>query len=117
MNQAILLYQGTSRLRFTFTGQCFQEDKPVDLSKILSICVTEDGIDDANEQPLYIDYERECIACRWCEKCKGSIEVRVINQHVKTAISHEQRRQLTLHPENHPNPLQGVRDIRTYFRQ
>ena len=91
-------------MRFRFTGQSFpimQEDKPVDLSKILSKCVTEDGIDDANEQPLYIDYERECIACRWCE--------RVINQHVKTAISHKQRRQHTLHPENHPNPLQGVR--------
>ena len=44
-------------MRFRFTGQSFpimQEDKPVDLSKILSKCVTEDGIDDANEQPLYI---------------------------------------------------------------
>ena len=68
-------------------------------------------IDDVNEQPLYIDYERECIACRWCEKFKRSIEVRVINQHVKTATSHKQMRQRTLHPENHPNRLQGVRDM------
>ena len=46
---------------------------------------------------------RECIACHWCEKFKGSIEARVVNQHVKTSQSHKQSRQRILYPEKHPN--------------
>ena len=35
-----------------------QEDKPLDLSKVVSKCVAEDDINDTSKQPLYIDYER-----------------------------------------------------------
>ena len=52
-----------------------QEDKPVDLSKILSKCVTKDGIDDANEQPLYIDYERDVLLVAGAKSLRDQLKL------------------------------------------
>jgi len=83
---------------------------PVYLDKILEKCMKEENIDN-EDQPLYIDDENECIKCQWCSLFKGSIEVRVINQHVKTAKSHLKYRE-SLQSEQ----VQGVEDIRSYFQ-
>ena len=92
---------------------CLQKRKEIDslicLDKILEKCVKEENID--KDQPLYIDDENECIKCRWCSLFKGSIEPRVINQHVKTAKSH-----LKYQKSIQPQQMQGVADIRSYFQ-
>jgi len=86
--------------------------KPICLEGILSKCRKEDGLAEDN-QPLYIDMESESIKCKWCANFKGSIETRVINQHVKTSRTHIKERQRQLHPDD---DLEGVNDIRTYFQ-
>ena len=88
-----------------------QDEKLVDLNKVMLKCIPEDGIDE-DEQPLFIDCEYECIKCHWCSSFKGSIEARVINQHLKSSKMHlmERRRHV------HPDPTEGVTDIRTYFQ-
>ena len=88
---------------------------PVLLDKVLSKCKQEEGLDET-DQPLYIDEETETIKCRWCGLFKGSNEARVINQHVKSAKTHQQERQRHLHPNELTDPLEGVRDIRTFFQ-
>lgn len=78
----------------------------------MSKCIKEDGIGE-DDQPLYIDTETESIKCHWCAGLfKGSIEVRAINQHVKSSKTHLKER------KNHLNPAteEGVCDIRTYFK-
>ena len=82
---------------------------PVCLDKVLEKCIQEDSID-KEDQPLYIDDETECIKCRWCGLFKGSVEARVINQHVKTAKSHLKHKKSL-----HSKQVQGVADIRSYF--
>ena len=49
--------------------------------------------DEVEKQPLYIDEELECIICTWCLNWKGSQETKVINQHTKSAKSHDPERQ------------------------
>jgi len=84
------------------------------LDKILSKCNPEDGLE-KDDQPLYIDLETESVKCRWCSLFKGSIEPRVINQHVKSSKTHLKERRHHLHPEELTNPVEGVQDIRTFF--
>jgi len=86
--------------------------KPICLDSILSKCRKENGVAE-DIQPLYIDMESESIKCKWCTTFKGSIETRVINQHVKASKSHIKEHQCRLHPDNN---LEGVNDIRTYFQ-
>ena len=76
---------------------------------MLQKCVKEENVT-LEDQPLYIDVETESIRCRWCSLFKGSIEVRVINQHVKTSNSHLKHRSSLCAEET-----QGV-DIRSYFQ-
>ena len=82
------------------------------LDKILEKCIKEESID-KEDQPLFIDDENECIKCHWCSLFKGSIEPRVINQHVKTAKSHLKHRKSLL---NQSEQMQGATDIRLYFQ-
>ena len=84
------------------------------LSKVFEKCNKEDMEEDA-EQPIYICIEEESIKCKWCPGFKGSREARVVNQHTKNSKSHLSKRQQHLHPEEFPDPLEGVQDIRTYF--
>ena len=66
-------------------------------------------------QPLYIDEAMECIACSWCASFKGSIEARVVNQHVTHSKSHTSERKKRLFPNEYIDPMKGVKDIRTYL--
>ena len=85
------------------------------LEKVLTKCNREEGLDD-DDQPVYIDWELETILCRWCSSFKGSIEARVMNQHTRSSKMHLLERQRYLHPDQLSNPLEGVKDIRTYFQ-
>ena len=89
--------------------------EPVPLAKILLKCKKEDALD-AEDQPLYIDWENETIKCKWCGVFKGAIEARVINQHVKMSKTHKKERQRHLRPDEMTDPLEGVQDIRIYFQ-
>ena len=71
---------------------------------------------EANDQPLYIDAESESIKCHWCASFKGSIEARVINQHVKTSKSHSKHRQLLCSAAGSSEETTGAMDIRKYFQ-
>ena len=82
------------------------------MDSILSKSKKEDGVAE-DDQPLHIDMETESIKCQWCATIKGSIETRVINQHVKTSKTHIKERQHRLNPDD---DLEGVNDIRTYFQ-
>lgn len=86
----------------------------VPLDKILMKCNKEEV--DEEEQPIYINWEEETIKCKWCSLFKGSIEARVINQHMKTAKTHIRERQRHLQPHELADPLEGVQDIRSYFQ-
>ena len=87
--------------------------EPVPLDEILKKCHKEDSVQEDN-QPLYIDAESESIKCHWCTLFKGSIEARVINQHVKTSKTHLKHRQL-LCAGSSQETTAGVMDIRNYF--
>ena len=89
--------------------------EPLPLAKVLLKCKQEDGLE-KEDQPLFIDWHDESIKCRWCGLFKGSIEPRVINQHVKAAKTHLQERHRRLHPSQLIDPLEGVQDIRSYFQ-
>ena len=60
--------------------------EPLPLAEVLLKCKQEDGLE-KEDQPLFIDWhdDVESIKCRWCRLFKGSIEPRVITQHVKAA--------------------------------
>ena len=70
---------------------------------------------DIEEQAIYICAEEELLKCRWCAGFKGSQEARVINQHINKSKTHQLRRQHHLHQDQLRDPLQGERDICTYF--
>ena len=89
--------------------------EPVPLDKILKKCHKEDSLQE-DDQPLYIDAESESIKCRWCSLFKGSIEPRVINQHVKTSKTHLKHRREQLLCSGSSAETTGVVDIRTYFQ-
>ena len=76
---------------------------------MLSKCKKEEDIED-DEQPLYIDWELDLIKCGWF---KGSTEPRVVNQPAKCHLLERQRH---LRPDDLPQALEGVPDIRTFFR-
>ena len=42
-----------------------KDEKLVDLNKVKLKCIPEDGIDE-DEQPVFFDWEYECIKCHWC---------------------------------------------------
>ena len=94
--------------------QSKQSDENKSLSSVLEKCTKEAEVNE-EEQPIYICVEEETIKCRWCTGFKGSREARVINQHIKSAKTHLTNRQRQLNPDALVDPLQGVRDIRTYF--
>lgn len=85
----------------------------IDLGKILKKCKREDDVEE-DDQPLHIDDAMESIACSWCPGFKGSIEVRVINQHTSRAKSHKSERKRKFSSE-FTSPMKGVKDIRTYM--
>lgn len=87
--------------------------EPVALEMILKKCHKEDSLE--ADQPLYIDAESESIKCHWCASFKGSIEPRVINQHVKSSKSHSKHRQLLCASAGSSEESTGVVDIRKYF--
>ena len=91
------------------------DQEPLPLAEVLLKCKQEDGLE-KEDQPLFIDWHDESIKCRWCGLFKGSIEPRVINQHVKAAKTHLQERHRRLHPSQLIDPLEGVQDIRSYFQ-
>ena len=60
------------------------------LEKLLEKATKEEGISD---QPLYIDELEKVIKCQWCgNQFKGCVQLKHINQHVKKAAFHCQRR-------------------------
>ena len=60
------------------------------LEKLLEKATKEEGISD---QPLYIDELEKVIKYQWCgDQFKGSVQLKHINQHVKKAAFHCQRR-------------------------
>ena len=64
----------------------------------------------ATEQPLYIDEDDKVTKCRWCgDHFKGSVQLKYINQHVKKAAFHIQKRREITH--------KGAKqcDIRNFF--
>ena len=85
-----------------------------DLSKVLSKCVVEEAASE-DGQPLFIDESCDMIKCNWCPGFKGSIELRVLNQHCKTAKSHTSMRKKLLGEESAPS-TQGLQKITDYFR-
>ena len=87
-----------------------QDEKLVDLNKVKLKCIPEDGIDE-DEQAGFFDWEYECIKCHWGSSFKGSIEARVIKQHLKSSKMHLMERRRHLHP-NEPDPMEGVTEIR-----
>ena len=87
--------------------------EPVLLDKILKKCHKEENIQE-DDQPLYIDDESKSIKCHWCRLFKGSIEVRVLNQHAKTSKTHLKHQQ-SLCSESSEETT-GVMDIRNYFQ-
>ena len=84
------------------------------LDEVLKKCLKEEGIQE-DDQPLYIDTETESIKCHWCTLFKGSIEARVINQHVKKSKSHLKQRQYLCSGSSQDSTA-GVMDIRDYFK-
>ena len=82
----------------------------MDLNKVKLKCIPEDGIGE-DEQPVFFDWEYECIKCHWYSSFKGSIEARVIKQHLKSSKMHLMERRRHLHP-NEQDPMEGVTDIR-----
>ena len=88
--------------------------EPVVLAVVLEKCTKEANIED-DDQPVYVCVEEELLKCKWCAGFKGSQEARVINQHIKSFKSHLHERQRRLHLNELSDPLQDVRDIRTYF--
>ena len=60
-----------------------------------------------------LDYAMEAIVCKWCPSWKGSQQLKVINQHTKTAKSHLTARQKALGVV--PAAMKGVQSIRKYF--
>lgn len=79
------------------------------LKKLLEKATKEEGIS-ATEQPLYIDEDDEVIKCHWCgDQFKGSMQLKHINQHVKKAAFHcQKRRDIT-------GKGAKTRDIRNFF--
>jgi len=60
------------------------------------------------EQPLQIDEKDKVIKCHWCgDHFKGSVELKHINQHVKKAEFHSQKRK---------DITKKGADIRSFFR-
>ena len=60
------------------------------LEKILEKATKEEGV---SEQPLYIDEVDKVVKCQWCgDEFKGSVQLKHINQHVKKAAFHHQKR-------------------------
>ena len=84
-----------------------------DLQKFLGKCTKEEGIS-VCEQPLIIDYAMEAIVCKWCPSWKGSQQLKVINQHTKTAKSHQTAKQKALGVES--VAMKGVQSIKKYFQ-
>lgn len=68
-------------------------------------------------QPLYIDDGEEAIKCTWCPDWKGSIQLKVINQHVKTSASHRNPRIRHLKLDTEPNVRGQQLDIHTFFKR
>jgi hypothetical protein len=84
------------------------------LDVLLGKCTKEDISDRDVSQPLYIDDGEEAVKCTWCPDWKGSIQAKIINQHVKTSASHRNARirYLKLTDTN----AQGQQlDIRSFF--
>lgn len=67
------------------------------------------------KQPLFIDEADETIKCSWCPTWGGSGKTKVINQHVKTAASHQKARKKLLDIDDSPQPGQQL-DIRFFCR-
>ena len=85
----------------------------IDLESMLQRCKKEDDIND-EDQPIYISWEEECLKCRWCLLSKGCIEVRVINQHVKSSKTHMKKLKRSSGSSNVES--QGSQqDIRSFF--
>ena len=87
--------------------------EPVALDIILKKCHKEDSLE--ADQLLYIEAELESIKCHWCFLFKGSIEPRVVNQHVKSSKSHSKHRHLLCAAAGSNKETTGVMDIRNYF--
>ena len=85
------------------------------LDVVLGKC-TKEGISDSDViQPLYIDDGEETVKCTWCPDWKGSIQVKVINQHVKTSASHRNARIRHLKLDAETNSQGRQLDIRVFF--
>ena len=77
------------------------------LKKLLDKATKEEEIA-AEEQPLHIDEKDKVIKCHWCgDHFKGSVELKHINQHVKKAAFHSQKRK---------DITKKGADIRNFFR-
>ena len=89
--------------------------KTVKLDLVLRKCDKE-GVDESMEveQPLFIDESVQKIKCSWCPTWVGANTTKVVNQHIRKAVSHQLTRIQEL---NLPQPeSQGVQtDIRTFF--
>ena len=81
-----------------------------DIAKALEKCDKEELSGSDEEQPLFLDEANECIMCNWCPNWKGAIEVKVANQHVRKAKSHQEKRR-----KDDTGQSLGTRDIRNYF--
>ena len=100
----------TRIVSFLFQERAF---KSVDL---LVKCNCEDEVE---KQQLYIDEELECIKCTWCLNWKGFQETKVINQHIKSAKSHDLERQRLRGKDVRQSiekAAQGMRDIRQFIK-
>ncbi len=80
------------------------------LDLVLARCQREDVTD--QPEPLYIDECEGTIKCAWCPSWKGSIGVKVVNQHVRKAVSHDTR---VLNNEDQEDAAGVYRDIHTFF--
>lgn len=85
------------------------------LDVILGKCTKENISDCDMIQPLYIDDGEEAIKCTWCPDWKGSIEAKVINQHIKTSASHRNARIRHLKLDTETNAQGRQLDIRSFF--
>ena len=66
------------------------------------------------EQPLFIEESSNKTKCFWCPTWVGSDTVKVVNQHVRKAVSHQLARIKELKLPQPESP--GVQtDIRSYF--
>ena len=97
----------TCIVSFLFQERAF---KSVNLSAVLGKCNREDEVE---KQLPYIDKGLECIKCTWCPNWKGSQETKVINQHTKSAKSHDLERRRC--ETRHRKAAQGVHDIRQFI--